>query len=145
MSEAGNSGVGDGTRALVEEFMKRAGEGDPERIAALFAERVDWMIAANPAVPWIRPRETRADVAAHFTELAAGVAPLDGDGRAVSAIVVDGEEAVVTGELAGRVRATGKEFRSPFALRLTADAETGELIRYHVYEDSLTVAAACRP
>ncbi|MGP3973224.1 nuclear transport factor 2 family protein [Streptomyces sp. 8N114] len=131
------------TRAVVEEFLGRVEKGDAERIAELFAEEVDWMIAANPTVPWIRPRSTRADVAAHFRELAAGVEPMAGSGRAVEALVVEGNEAMLTGNIAGRVRATGKELTSPFAMRLTV--ENGEVTRYHLYEDSLAVAAACAP
>ncbi|WP_019354821.1 MULTISPECIES: nuclear transport factor 2 family protein [Streptomyces] len=130
-------------RAVVEEFLSRVGAGDPERIAALFAEQVDWMIADNPVVPWVRPRPTRADVAAHFRELAAGVEPMAPRGRPLEALVVEGDEAVVTGNLAGRVRATGKEFVSPFALRLTV--ERGLVVRYHLYEDGVAVAAACTP
>ncbi|NGO70644.1 nuclear transport factor 2 family protein [Streptomyces boncukensis] len=130
------------TRALVEAFAARVTEGDPERVAALFAERVDWMIADNPDVPWIRPRSTRADVADHFTELAAGVEPVAGGEPVVGAVLVDGADAVVTGMLTGRVRATGKPFRAPYALRLTV--EQGLLTRYHLYEDGVAVAAACR-
>ncbi|MDJ1138307.1 nuclear transport factor 2 family protein [Streptomyces iconiensis] len=129
------------TRSVVEEFLRRVGEGDAERIAALFAEEVDWMIADNPVVPWIRPRQTREDVAAHFTELAAGVAALAGGGRPVDVLVVDGTEAVITGTLSGRVRATGKEFSTPYALRLSV--QNGELTRYYIFEDSLKIAAAC--
>ncbi|WP_247746859.1 nuclear transport factor 2 family protein, partial [Streptomyces oryzae] len=128
-------------RAVVEEFLVRVGEGDAGRIAELFAKEVDWMVAPNPTVPWIRPRSTRADVAAHFRELAAGMEPIGANGRAVEALVVEGDEAMLTGNIAGRVRATGKEFTTPFALRLTV--RDGKLTRYHLYEDSLAVAAAC--
>ncbi|MFI1969459.1 ketosteroid isomerase [Streptomyces cinnamoneus] len=127
------------TRATVEEFLARRLEGDPERTAALFAGTVDWLIAENPAVPWIRPRSTRADVADHWRDLAAGVAP--DEGNSVESFVVDGAEAVLTGWLAGTVRFTGKSFRVPFAMRLTV--EDGLITRFHVYEDSLAVAAAC--
>jgi ketosteroid isomerase-like protein len=131
------------THTVVEEFLRRTGEGDPERIAALFAEKVDWVIPDNPVVPWIRPRSTRDDVIAHFTELAAGVEPVEGGGQPVDAVVVEGEEAVITGTLSGRVRVTGKEFAVLFALRLTV--KDGQLTRYHLVEDSLAVAAACTP
>lgn len=131
------------TRTVVEEFLRRTGEGDPGRIAALFAEKVDWMIADNPVVPWIRPRSTREEVAAHFAELAAGVEPVESGGPPVDAVVVEGGEAVITGTLTGRMRATGKEFAAPFALRLTVTR--GQLTRYHLVEDSLAVAAACTP
>ncbi|MCC9739739.1 nuclear transport factor 2 family protein [Streptomyces sp. MNU89] len=130
------------TRQSVREFLRRVTEGDPDRIAALYADEVDWMVAENPAVPWIKPRPTRADVAGHWADLAAHT--VSGEGWAtVGAIVVDGAEAVVTGELGGTVAATGKTFRSPFALRLTV--ENGLITRHHVYEDSLAVAAACTP
>jgi uncharacterized protein len=63
------------TRAMAEDFLRRLGEGDPDRIAELFAEHVDWQLdwpdSGYPAVPWIRPRSTRADVADHFWEIAA--------------------------------------------------------------------------
>ncbi|MBL1099435.1 nuclear transport factor 2 family protein [Streptomyces coffeae] len=130
------------TRATVQELLGRLVEGDPERIAALFAERVDWQIAENPAAWWIRPRSTRADVAAHFRDLAQGVQP-DPDGNTVDAVVVDGPGAVLTGTLAGTVRATGRPYRSPFAMRLTV--EDGLITRYRIYEDSLAIAVACAP
>lgn len=132
----------DRTRAVVEEFLGRVGAADPDRVAALFAEHVDWMIAENPSVPWIRPRSTRADVAAHFRELAEGLVPEAAE-TVVEAIVVDGAEAVVTGGLAGVVRATGRAFRSPFAMCLTV--EDSLITRYRVYEDSLAIATACTP
>ncbi|MFI1015683.1 nuclear transport factor 2 family protein [Streptomyces sp. NPDC020965] len=128
------------TRAAVEAFLTRLQEGSPDRVAELFAERVDWMIAENPAVPWLRPRSTRADVAAHFRELGEGQRP-DPSGTSVDAIVVAGPEAMLSGWLAGTVLATGKSFRSPFAMRLTV--EHGLIVRYHVVEDSLAIAAAC--
>ncbi|HEV7628435.1 MAG TPA: nuclear transport factor 2 family protein [Streptomyces sp.] len=128
------------TRAVVEQLLQRLGEGDPECVALLFAEHVDWMIAENPAVPWIRPRSTRADVQSHFTELAQGTVP-EAARNTVDAIVVDGRDAVVTGNLAGVVRATAKPFQSPFAMRVAV--EDGLITAYRIYEDSLAIAAAC--
>ncbi|WP_241564490.1 nuclear transport factor 2 family protein [Nonomuraea polychroma] len=32
------------TRAVVEELLRRIGEGDPERIAEMYAERGDWKL-----------------------------------------------------------------------------------------------------
>ncbi|MET8011156.1 nuclear transport factor 2 family protein [Streptomyces sp. NPDC005271] len=132
----------DRTRAAVRKFLATLAEGDPDRVAALFAERVDWVIAENPAARWIRPRSTRGDVAAHFRELAEGVRPYAG-GNTVDAIVVEGTEAMLTGQLAGTIRATGRPYRSPFAMRLTV--EDGLITRYHLYEDSLAIATACAP
>ncbi|GLF99020.1 nuclear transport factor 2 family protein [Streptomyces yaizuensis] len=130
------------TRATVSLFLERLGGGDPDLITELFAPEVDWLIAENPAVPWIRPRRTRSDVAAHFRALAAG-RRADPDGTAIEAVVVEGEEAMISGFLAGTVHSTGKYFRSPFATRLTVRG--GQITRFRVYEDSLAVAAACTP
>ncbi|MFJ2174743.1 nuclear transport factor 2 family protein [Streptomyces sp. NPDC087851] len=130
------------TRSTARLLLQRIAEGDPARIAELFAEKVDWVIADNPAVPWIRPRTTRADVADHFRELAEGQYP-DPDGTSVDVLVADGAEAALSGLLAGTVRGTGKSFRSPFAMRLTV--EDSLITRYRVYEDSLAIAAACTP
>ncbi|OMI39556.1 nuclear transport factor 2 family protein [Streptomyces sparsogenes] len=130
------------TRATIQEFLTRMATGDVEGLRELFAERVDWLIAENPDVPWIRPRATRADAVAHFRELGESLIP-DPDGNTVDAIVVEGAEAVVTGTLAGTVRATGRRYWSPFAVRVTV--EDGLITRYRVYEDSRMFAAACAP
>ncbi len=70
------SSVTDTTRNVVQEFLAaRMAGGDVERLVALFADDVDWLLAENPAVPWIRPRSTGAECAAQFTELAAHTVP----------------------------------------------------------------------
>ncbi|MFI5608927.1 nuclear transport factor 2 family protein [Amycolatopsis sp. NPDC051903] len=132
-----------GTRAAVTEFLTRLTEGDPDRIAELFADTVDWQLdwpeTGHPAAPWIRDRSTRADVAAHFRELNTGHVPEKRGGTA-SRVLVDGRDAVVLGEIRQTVRATGTEYTARCALHLTV--EGGAITRYHVYEDSLTVAQA---
>ncbi|MFF4345793.1 nuclear transport factor 2 family protein [Streptomyces sp. NPDC001530] len=133
------------TRGVVEELLRRMGEGDPERIAALYAERSDWKLNwpqdehGRPATPWIRHRSTRADAADHFRELAEHHVP----GRAgteIERFLVDGDEAVVLGEIRQTAAATGRAYRARFALHLTV--EDGLVVRHHVYEDSLAVARA---
>lgn len=130
------------TRAIVQEFLTRVAAGDPDRIAALFAEEVDWQLnwpaEGHPAVPWIRPRHTRADVADHFRELAKAHIP-GTPGRAPE-ILVDGPHAVLFAEIAQTVRATGRAYTALCALRFTV--ADGLITRYHVYEDSLSVAVA---
>ncbi|MFJ2770470.1 nuclear transport factor 2 family protein [Streptomyces sp. NPDC087300] len=133
------------TRAVVEELLRRIGEGDPERIAEMYAERGDWKLDwpeaehGRAATPWIRHRATRADAAAHYRELAEhhvhGQAATE-----IERILVDGDDAVVLGEIRQTARATGRAYRARFALHLTA--EDGLITRHHVYEDSLAVAQA---
>ncbi|MCX5329498.1 nuclear transport factor 2 family protein [Streptomyces sp. NBC_00140] len=136
------------TRAVIEELLRRIGAGDPERIAELYADHGDWKLNwpqdehGRPATPWIRPRSSRADAAAHYRELAAHHLP----GQAateIERILVDGTDAVVLGEIRQTARATGRPYRARFALHLTV--EDGLIVRHHVYEDSLAVARAFAP
>ncbi|OLF18422.1 nuclear transport factor 2 family protein [Actinophytocola xanthii] len=131
------------TRGTVAAFLTRLAEGDPDQIAAVFADEVDWQLAwpaeGHPAVPWIRPRSTRADVADHFRELNA-FHVAEKAAAEVTRILVDGTDAVVLGHLRQTVRADGRSYSSPFALHVTV--EDGLVTRYHIYEDSLGIATA---
>lgn len=132
----------DVTRATVEKFLALRLAGDAEGLAALFADRVDWLLAENPAAPWIRPRSTAADCASQAAELAQYTVPEDAR-ASVDTFLVDGADAVLMGHLSGTVRATGKSFAGPFALHLTV--EGGRVTRHHLYENSLSIAEACAP
>lgn len=132
----------DATRATVQKFLALRLAGDTEGLTALFADEVDWLLAENPVVPWIRPRSTAAECAAQSTELAEHTVPEDAR-ASVDAFLVDGTDAVLMGHLSGTVRTTGKSFAGPFALRLTV--EGGRITRHHLYENSVSIAAACTP
>ncbi|AXE86848.1 nuclear transport factor 2 family protein [Streptomyces sp. Go-475] len=130
------------TRATVRKFLELRLAGDTAGLTALFADEVDWMLAENPGVPWIRPRSTAAECAAQAEELARYTVPEEAR-ASVDAFLVDGTDAVLTGHVSGTVRATGKSFSGPFALRLTV--ENGRITRHHLYENSVSIAAACAP
>ncbi|MFC8425174.1 nuclear transport factor 2 family protein [Streptomyces sp. NPDC057236] len=130
------------TRAVVGEFLAARSAGDTGRLAAVFADEVDWLLADNPAVPWIRPRSTAAECAAQLTELMEHTVPEDAR-ASVDTFLVDGKDAVLMGHVSGTVRATGRSFQGPFALRLTV--EGGRITRHHLYENSLSIAEACAP
>ncbi|MFD4576238.1 nuclear transport factor 2 family protein [Streptomyces sp. NPDC058417] len=133
------------TRSVVEDLLRRIAEGDPERIAARYAERTDWRLSwpddehGRPATPWIRHRATRTDVAHHYRALAAHHLPTGADTR-IERVLVDGADAVVLGEIRQTAAPTGRPYRARFALHLTV--EDGLVVRHHVYEDSLAVARA---
>ncbi|MFA3875695.1 nuclear transport factor 2 family protein [Streptomyces sp. MMCC 100] len=133
------------TRSVVEELLRRIGAGDPDHIAELYAEQGDWKLGwpeaehGRPATPWIRHRSTRADAAAHYRELAEHHVP-EHVGTEVERVLIDGNDAVVLGEIRQTARLTGRAYRARFALHLTV--EDGLVTRHHVYEDSLAVAQA---
>ncbi|MFK4066143.1 nuclear transport factor 2 family protein [Streptomyces sp. NPDC029674] len=128
------------TRSVVQEFLRARLAGDTERMVELFADDVDWLLAENPAVPWIRPRSTGAECAAQSAELAEHTVAEDAR-ASLDTFLVDGTDAVLFGHVSGTVRATGKSFEGPFALRLTV--ENGRITRHHLYENSLSIAEAC--
>ncbi|WP_133915558.1 nuclear transport factor 2 family protein [Streptomyces sp. NBC_00582] len=136
------------TRAVVRELLRRIAEGDPERIAALYADGVDWRLSWPEAehgraeTPWIRHRGTREDAADHYRTLAAHHTPGEADTR-VERVLVDGADAVVLGEIRQTAAPTGRPYRAGFALHLTVT--DGLVTRHHVYEDSLAVARAFAP
>lgn len=134
--------LAESTRATVQKFLALRLAGDTEGLVELFADEVDWQLAENPVVPWIRPRSTGAECAAQAAELAGHTVAEDAR-ASVDAFLVDGADAVLTGHLSGTVRATGKPFAGPFALRLTV--EDGRITRHHLYENSVSIAAACTP
>lgn len=134
-STAPASSVTEATRAVVQEFLAARVAGDVGRLVVLFADEVDWLLAENPGVPWIRPRSTGTECAAQFTELVEYTVPEDAQ-ASVDTFLVDGTDAVLMGHLSGTVRATGKSFAGPFALRLTV--EDGRITRHHLYENSLS-------
>ncbi|MEU3701170.1 nuclear transport factor 2 family protein [Streptomyces anulatus] len=133
------------TRTVIEELLRRIGEGNPERIAEMYAEQGDWKLSwpeaehGRSATPWIRHRSTRADAAAHYRELAEYHVPEE-VATEVERILVDGSDAVVLGVIRQTARPTGHAYRARFALHLTV--ADGLVTRHHVYEDSLAVAQA---
>ncbi|WP_030565741.1 nuclear transport factor 2 family protein [Streptomyces aureocirculatus] len=135
------------TRTVVEELLRRISEGDPEHISALYARgdwKLDWPQSEHhsEATPWIRHRSTRADAAAHYRELAEHHIPQQA-ATEVERILIDGNDAVVLGEIRQTARPTGRAYCARFALHLTV--EDGLITRHHVYEDSLAVARAFEP
>ncbi|KOV87123.1 MULTISPECIES: nuclear transport factor 2 family protein [unclassified Streptomyces] len=136
------------TRAVVQELLRRIGQGDPERIAELYAEGCDWRLDwpeeehGRADTPWIRHRATRADAAAHYRELAAHHVPEEA-GTTIGHVLADGEDAVVLGVIRQTAAPTGRAYSARFALHLTV--RDGLVVRHHVYEDSLAVARAFAP
>lgn len=144
-SDTASGAAASDTRSVVTELLRRIGEGDPDAVAELYGETVDWRVDwpedehGRVETPWIRHRATRADAGEHFRQLGEHHVPEEA-GTVVERVLVDGEHAVVTGEIRQTARSTGRAYRARFALHLTV--EDGLITRHHVYEDSLAVARA---
>jgi len=133
------------TRAVIEELLRRMGEGSPESIAELYAQESDWLLDwpeaehGRPATPWIRHRSTRAEVVEHYRQLIDYHVP-EQAATTVDEVLIDGDDGVVFGTIRQTARSTGRPYSAAFALRLTV--RNGRIVRNHVYEDSLAVAQA---
>ena len=132
------------THRVVDAFLGRLAVGDLPGLAALFADDVDWRLSwpaseLDGPIPWVRTRRTPDGVLQHFRLLAEHNAP-HGEGTRVERVLVDGADAVLLGTIRNAIRRTGAPYVAHFALHLTV--EGGRVVRYHVYEDSLSVARA---
>jgi len=132
------------TRAVVDALLHRIATGDPATIVELYADQVDWKLGwpedeHGAAVPWVRHRSTRADVEDHYRTLGDHHVPSQASVD-TAAILVDGADAVIIGELSQTLRATGVTYRAAFALYLSVS--DGLITRHHILEDSLAVKRA---
>src|ERR1700757_5482535 len=122
------------TRATLEELLGRLGRFEPEQVAAMFAEPVDWDVPGDARVPWVGARSRREEVAEYFRTLWS-VCDTGQTDTAVSQVLVDGSEAVVLGVFTQTIRATGRRFSTPVALHITV-SDDGLITRLRLYEDS---------
>ncbi|WAH56923.1 nuclear transport factor 2 family protein [Pseudomonas silvicola] len=125
-------------QAATHLFTTLASGASPAQIAALFNENVDWYIAGDTAtVPWIGRKTGRQGVAEFYGQVRE---LLNSERFQLTDILVSGTRAVAMGELASRVKRTGKLVETAFAFDLTI--EGGLITRCHMLEDSFAVAQA---
>jgi ketosteroid isomerase-like protein len=107
-------------------------------VMALFSETIDWNIAGNTErVSYIGPRRGKAEVAAFYRELREAIEPLRFE---VRTILSADDTVVILGDLASRVKATGKVIETEFAFDITV--HDGLITRYRMLEDSYAVQQA---
>lgn len=129
----------DSPRAIIEEFFRRTGSGEPvEKIAELVSEQVDWFVAGDTrTVPWIGRKVGKAGAAAFYAQIREQIAS---EAFEVHEILAQGNRVVALGVLASRVIRTGKLIQSEFCFDFTV--EQGEITRFRLFEDSFAVAQA---
>ncbi len=99
---------------------------------------MDWYIAGDVAtVPWIGRKHGRAGAADFYRQIQQRIIS---EKFVVSDILADGNRVIALGELASRIRETGKLIETEFAFDLTV--EDGQVIRFRMFEDSFAVAQA---
>ena len=127
------------TGELMARFVERLGQQDAEGIGELFADEIDWYVPGSDALPWTGRRSRREQVAEYFEAMWPSFAPGQSSAT-VDNIVIDGDDAVVFSRFTHTVARNGKRLNTPAALHLTI--ANGQIIRMHLYEDTLAVHAA---
>jgi hypothetical protein len=129
------------TEELMASFMDRLGEQDAHGIGELFADEIDWYVPGSEALPWTSPRSRREHVAEYFRTM--WIAFVPGQSTAtVDKVVINGDDAVVFSSFSHTVAKNGKRLNTPAVVHLTI--ANGQIVRMHLYEDTLAVHEAFR-
>jgi ketosteroid isomerase-like protein len=130
------------TARIAKQLLAEIGSGaEPAEIAALFTGDVQFEVPGDiGALPWIGRRTGRSAV----TDFIRGTRRLLERVRFdVQGVLADKGRAVIFGDLASKVKATGKMIESPFALILYVS--DGKITRFQMLEDTFAVSQAARP
>jgi ketosteroid isomerase-like protein len=126
---------------IAQELLAGIGERrDPAVIADGFSEDVLVEFQGDEsALPWIGRRRGRSAVPDFLCGVRAKTEPVRFE---VTEILASDARAVIVGELATRIKATGKMIESDFAIILTV--KDGLIARFQMLEDSFAVSKAAR-
>jgi len=112
---------------------------DTAEIAELVSDDVDWFVVGDRAVvPWAGRWTGKAGVTQFYATLRAETVSERFD---VTTVLAQGNRVAVIGELATRVKRTGKRIECEFVFDFVV--ENGLITRFRPFEDSLAVALAC--
>ncbi len=126
-------------RDTIEEFFRRTGSAaSVEEIAALVSDDVDWFVAGDlSVVPWIGRKVGKSGAAQFYAQIRTEIVS---ERFELKDILSQGNRVVAIGELASRVRKTGKLIESEFVFDFVV--ENGLITRFRMFEDSFAVAQA---
>jgi ketosteroid isomerase-like protein len=121
------------TRKTVETFFKYFDEKDPEKIASVVAENVDWYIFESKKFPWTGKRTKRSEIPTVFKTLFSYF----NEGKDVvkpESFMVDGNEAAVFLVLGREFKSSGKSFSMLVAIHFKV--ENGLITKFCLYEQT---------
>ena len=126
---------------IAQQLLAGIGEGKaPDAIADLFSENVAFEIPGDEgALPWIGRKTGRGAASDFIRGLRSMTEPIKFH---VQDVLASEARAVIVGELATRVKATGNVIESAFAIILTVS--DGQVTRFQMLEDSFAVSRAAR-
>ncbi|MER5409330.1 nuclear transport factor 2 family protein [Streptomyces sp. NPDC002769] len=127
------------TREVVEKFLGLLGAGDPDAVAKVFAEVIDWYVPGSDQLPWTGRRTTPAEVADYLRVLGENIVPEENVDK-IEALIVEGEHAVLLREFTRTARSTGRVYEMPIAMHFQVTDD--KISKLYLYEDTAKVAQA---
>lgn len=127
------------TREVVEKFFGLLAAGDPDAVAAVFADEIDWYVPGSSSLPWTGHRSRGRDVADYLRTLVSNIVPEKNVDK-VEALLVDGDHAVMLGRFTRMAKTTGRIYEMPIAMHLQVEGD--KIVKMYLYEDTLKVSEA---
>jgi ketosteroid isomerase-like protein len=126
---------------MAQQLLSGIGEGkSPDTLATMFAEDLRFEIQGDDGVlPWIGRKTGRQAAADFFREIRLLTEPVKFE---VEDILGSPNRAVIVGELATRIKSSGKENHSQFAIILTISGD--KITRFQMLEDSFDLSRTVR-
>ncbi|MDJ1505827.1 nuclear transport factor 2 family protein [Xanthocytophaga agilis] len=126
------------TQQLVQDFLTHLTNRDLDNLTLLFAEKVDWYIPGNETLAhWTGRRHSQQDVKNFYELLWSQTEPLTVQ---MDLLLVENNQAVITGEFSTRMLATDQIVNSLFCIRLSI--KDRHIVWYRLLEDSYAVSEA---
>jgi ketosteroid isomerase-like protein len=131
----------DNNIAIAQQLLAGIGEGrPPETLAAMFAEDLRFEIQGDDGVlPWIGRYTGRKAAADFFRDIRSLTEPVKFE---VEDILGSANRAVIVGELATRIKSSGKIVNTQFTIILTIAGDS--ITRFQMLEDSFNLSRSVR-
>jgi len=124
------------TKETVEKFFGYIGSKNPEGIASMVSEKVDWYIFESKYMPWTGHRSKREEISVLFKTLYSYF--VDGSEKLEArSFLVRGNEVAVFGFVERTVKKNGKHFKMPLAIHMTV--ENNLIRKFSLYEETLII------
>lgn len=127
------------TKQTADKFFEYIGAKNPEKIASMVSENVDWYIFESKYMPWTGHRSKREEVSVLFKTLFSYF--IDGSEKLdVKSFLLRANEVAVFGTIERTVKKTGKHFKMPLAIHITV--ENNLISKFSLYEETLIIEKA---
>lgn len=124
------------TKETVEKFFGYVGTKNPEGIASMVSEKVDWYIFESKYMPWTGHRSKREEISELFKILFSYF--VDGSEKLeAKSFLLRGNEVAVFGFVERTVKKNGKHFKMPLAIHITV--ENNLISKFSLYEETLII------